>query len=207
MQNVLIEYQGGGYDGCVWEWNYCLVDKKGKFHDIVSSGSGGIDHKEQLITRMVSTFEKLGDSFYIYNLSNPADLKNFATNSNVHGVLGVAQWIESHQLDISDNPIPLICPCCKLNCNSEEISFAPNDYQGDGGIGIQFNSLLCHECNSLYSCGYCGEYYGEDYEDFTEEGFCEYCAEAEAKREAQREYEVKKADYEKWIAWTKATYN
>lgn len=206
MKNILIEYQGGGYDGCVWEWNYCLVDKQGKFHDIVSSGYAGIDHKEQLITRMTNTLETLGESFHVYNFSNPDDLKEFAKNSNVHGVLGVAQWIDKNQPNISDNHIPLICSCCGADVDSEDIEFTPDDYQGDGGIGIQFNSLLCHDCNSMYSCGYCGDYYGEDYENFNDEGYCEYCAEAEIERETRREYEAKKADYEKWVAWTKAVY-
>lgn len=27
--NILVQYQGGGYDGCIWEWNYFYIDKQG----------------------------------------------------------------------------------------------------------------------------------------------------------------------------------
>ena len=30
--DTLISYKGGGYDGCFWEWNYCLIQNK-KFID------------------------------------------------------------------------------------------------------------------------------------------------------------------------------
>ncbi len=199
MKNILIEYQGGGYDGCVWEWNYCLVDKNGKFFNIHSSGYAGIDHKEQLKTRLTNTTDKVGKDFSIYNFSNPADLAEFAKESNVHGVLGCAQWVDKHDPDISDNLIPLTCSCCGEDKDSDDVEFTPDDYQGDGGIGIQFNSLLCHECNSIHSCGYCGDYYGPEYEHFNDDGYCEYCAEKEAQEKAVREADKKKTDYDKWV--------
>lgn len=39
--NILCQYQGGGYDGCFWEWNYFYIDKQGGFHNIAASGRAG----------------------------------------------------------------------------------------------------------------------------------------------------------------------
>ena len=43
MKNTLVQYKGGGYDGCFWEWNFCYFDKDGVWHDIFSSGRRGCD--------------------------------------------------------------------------------------------------------------------------------------------------------------------
>ena len=51
-KNVLVQYDGGGYDGCIWEWNYFYIDTDGGFHDIASSGTGGIDNLKEAIELM-----------------------------------------------------------------------------------------------------------------------------------------------------------
>jgi hypothetical protein len=39
--NTIVQYKGGGYDGCIWEFNYAYVDSQRRFHCIVASGSRG----------------------------------------------------------------------------------------------------------------------------------------------------------------------
>lgn len=46
-KNLLVQYKGGSYDGCHWEWNYFLFDSVGVFYDIASSGCNGIDNEEE----------------------------------------------------------------------------------------------------------------------------------------------------------------
>ncbi len=46
QNNILVEYKGGGYSGCIWEWNYFYIDKQGVFHDVFSSGRAGISNKQ-----------------------------------------------------------------------------------------------------------------------------------------------------------------
>ena len=29
MKHTLVQYQGGGYDGCIWEWNFAFYDNSG----------------------------------------------------------------------------------------------------------------------------------------------------------------------------------
>lgn len=197
MNNILIQYKGGGYDGCFWEWNYCLIDKKGNFHNIESSGSHGISEKEMLINRI--TTSKVGSEFFIYNFSNVADLKAFAGESNPQHVLGVAKWIEENEPDISKNYIPLICGECENDADSDEIGLNPNDYQGDGGIGIQYNSLLCHSCESIYTCSYCGGYFGSEADELNENGYCEDCAVEQKEREEKYRAQLKQAEYNTFV--------
>ena len=50
MLKYLVQYQGGGYDGCFWEWNYCIVDDTKtptEFENIAASGRDGINNLEE----------------------------------------------------------------------------------------------------------------------------------------------------------------
>ena len=35
--NTIVQYKGGGYDGCFWEHNYDYFDGEGHFHCIGSA--------------------------------------------------------------------------------------------------------------------------------------------------------------------------
>ena len=161
MSRRLTQYRGGGYDGCHWEWNFFMEidgehhDISGsyyytEFHDIFSSGSYGISK--------ASDKDKLNGRQYVYDLDNPDEVKDFVTESQPSLVLGVAKYIEEH----TDIDMKLTCPICEQEWCADEIMLDPDDYKGDGGIGIVHNSYLCHECYSINSCCYCGEYYNPD---------------------------------------------
>lgn len=46
MKNtILVEYQGGGYEGCFWEWNYFLISS-GQFYNLHATGRKGITAME-----------------------------------------------------------------------------------------------------------------------------------------------------------------
>lgn len=71
VTDTLVCYQGGGYDGCFWEWNYAFLDKTGKFHDLMSSGRNGCETEEALIANM-------GDAKYgEYELIPMSNIKKF----------------------------------------------------------------------------------------------------------------------------------
>ena len=36
--NKLVKYQGGGYEGCWWEWNFFMYDQDGEFYSIIATG-------------------------------------------------------------------------------------------------------------------------------------------------------------------------
>ena len=48
MKDTLVQYKGGGYSGCFWEWNYGVFDDDGEFHVIFASGSKGCETAEEM---------------------------------------------------------------------------------------------------------------------------------------------------------------
>ena len=141
--NILVQYQGGGYSGCFWEWNYFYIDKQGGFHDIQSSGRDGIDNMqdaEQLIEQ-----DKSGT--YIYDLSNEQDIEMFSKESHPVHVKGVLQWFEQY----NDLEIDFFAICSACEC-----------YMDSDDSRIEEKQLLCYECYSAGECSCCESYIGAD---------------------------------------------
>ena len=145
MKNVLVQYQGGGYDGCIWEWNFFWIDKQGKFHNIFSSGYKGIDTQEQ-------AFELLKeDGLYVYHFDNPDDLQAFATEIHSGLVRMVVEYFDENEHDLNPNELPYcICEVCGAECFLDDI------VETDSG-------LICNQCYYMGICEQCGEYYGEEF--------------------------------------------
>ena len=61
-RNSLVQYKGGGYDGCFWEHNYAWIDARGHFHDIYSSGYKGC----RTLKTLTAAFANRPDDFDIY---------------------------------------------------------------------------------------------------------------------------------------------
>lgn len=47
--NTIVQYKGGGYDGCFWEQNYAYFDGEGNFHNIVATGRNGCETEEAML--------------------------------------------------------------------------------------------------------------------------------------------------------------
>ena len=84
----LVQYQGGGYDGCFWEWNFFYLDGD-KFHDIYSSGRAGITTKEKALELLESE-----DNFYTYNLDDKKDLRETSVEINPVYLKGIVRWCD-----------------------------------------------------------------------------------------------------------------
>lgn len=166
MKNKLIAYQGGGYDGCIWEWNYALYDKEGKFHDIHSSGSMGCETEEELKRALEDPTNKS----YIYDLTQKG-YDEFVENHNEGTVVGMTDKLNSEY----GYNLTLKCDICK---ESVPKGHAEN-LRGCGGIMIEATLKVCEDCYASHSCAHCGEFW-EDIEQFSKEGLCEYCREDKA---------------------------
>ncbi len=165
LKNLLVQYKGGGYDGCFWEWNFFLFDSKGKFHNLMSTGRCGIKTKAEALEILNKT--DIYSSPYTYKLTSKAALKEFST--------------ETHNLLIKDiseavNTIykkPLItwdCDLCGDTCSSpdSEMHFNPDEYH--------FETKLCEDCLCSHTCGYCGAFEDEqDSLNVDDEGRCKWC--------------------------------
>ena len=142
--NILVQYQGGGYDGCFWEWNYFYIDKQGIFYNIQSSGYAGIDNLQDA--------EKLIESesahLYIYDMSKNEDIATFSKECNTVHVIGVLQFFNDN-IDELGIEFFAICGEC-----GERIKY-------DKGITLEDDMILCPDCFSIGECPCCESYVGE----------------------------------------------
>lgn len=158
--HILVQYQGGGYDGCFWEWNFCLVDSvenPTQFEDAGSSGSNGIQTIEEFKDR------EIGEEFY-YNIMLEKDWKVFDREANPVHVLGVVyylldnygEWVSCNQSSL--NYIGVYCDECgeiiDLELYGEDregvshySGVVLSDWRGNGGIDREAGSKLCSQCN------------------------------------------------------------
>jgi hypothetical protein len=187
----LIQYRGGGYDGCFWEWNvFMMVD--GVFSDIYSSGRDGISSKADMHKLNKYNRWKRRDDVFVFNLDKPEKVKEFINESHPQLVLGVTQFIEGAEPDI---PIALTCSCCDAEHEPSYMRLNPSDCSGNGGIGIVHHSYVCEDCLLTNTCDWCGGYSDKDWQEselksnddiqhwYDDEGRCLYCQRQEAERE------------------------
>lgn len=141
--NILVQYQGGGYDGCIWEWNYFYIDKQETFHDIQSSGRAGIDNKQDAM----ELIERDESHTYIYDLDNEQDIEAFNKETHAVHVSGVLQWFE----DYNDADIDFFAVCSECECQITSM----DDIMIDG------DRLFCSECYYAGQCPCCEYYVGD----------------------------------------------
>jgi hypothetical protein len=141
-------YQGGGYDGCFWEWNFFAFDRDGKFFNIFTSGRDGVKTEDE--AREVLGSPKLGQSVFTYDLNDEDALKEFSRESNPHLVLGMLRWF-SRSTDFElDGDFVIYCRECGTTLED------PDD------ADVQENMVLCPDCLSSGTCDACNEYAGEE---------------------------------------------
>ncbi len=174
MKDTLIQWQGGGYDGCFWEPNTGLYDSDGVWHPIISTGRGA---------RPEPVIDEEDD---VYPITKDG-LKEFRDNIRDDFFLRTLQVLEQHGYTPYWE-----CDICKhvFDDTSDFCNF--ESYCGDGGIGVIHEGMICYDCHSDGSCYYCGEFQGESN---LEAGFCEYCMER-ACEDVQDEIDELESDIE-----------
>jgi hypothetical protein len=149
MKNLLVEYKGGGYDGCFWEWNYFMVDENGDFVNLISTGYRGLkDDAEDLMLGIVTGDNPSRDGITVCNLDDTEEVKQFvkAGNGSLMAKLANLHW----QLEES-----LVTDCDICGEETAVANLIPGGYSGDGGIAISAKDLVCEDC-----------YYKSDDSDF-----------------------------------------
>lgn len=198
----LVAYQGGGYDGCIWEWNYALLKNK-EYISLHHSGYAGCktmeefeDMFEPINIKRGYGFGKHGEGsphnadYYVYPLEPTEDT---VTTTNYNGdVIQKAFIYDCPDFVDNHNPMHVVsvgtklqehgvyihtkCPMCKNDVILDDESWQSTPYTGDGGIGIILKDYICNDCYSHNTCGYCGEFIdpSRDDERLWEDG-CIYC--------------------------------
>jgi len=127
-KNILVQYQGGGYDGCFWEWNFFCFDKDGVFHDIFSSGRCGITEKKKALDLLAEENEHT----YIYDLTNSANIKEFNDENAKSNIAGMVQWFNEDHADLGYDFFAVCSECCEKIFDYDEIRL--ENWHGCGGI-------------------------------------------------------------------------
>lgn len=140
-KNTLVQYKGGGFDGCFWEWNYCWFDSKGKFHDIFSSGYKGCKNATELKNK--------NPDQYRYNFDNQEKVQEFIRESADHHVLMVAKWLYANFSKYADNMI-VTCDSCGEEFPSSQAKHS--GYEGAGGLAIAYTGFVCESCQKEEEC-------------------------------------------------------
>lgn len=173
--NILVQYDGGGYDGCIWEWNFFYIDTDGTFHNIAASGTGGIDNLKDAMDLLKNNGNSFSNRVFVYCLDNENEMRSFATESACPHVQGVIQWFNNHNSPDAE-PFAICSECgCKI-VDADDIRLI--DIHGCGGIESTADNLLCYECYGSGLCSCCSEYH-KDLHKYEEDYLCEYCIEEE----------------------------
>lgn len=144
---TLVQYQGGGYDGCFWEWNFAYIDEDLKFHDLLSSGSGAIKSMEAL-----EAYVDRGPNIYYYDTSDKEKMLEFANENAGALVVAVADLLyRDFEIEIQ-----FTCAGCDTVCNVEPCTMVYH-------TGKTTSDLYCDECHALATfCPICDEYVSFD---------------------------------------------
>ena len=143
-KDILVEYKGGGYDGCFWEWNFFVFDSSGDFHDIFSSGYKGIDNAEQAsaFLKEMETDSYVRNRFKptVYDLNDSEDMESFVDGGNADLMLMAANWLRANLNHI------LWGSCYECGELFPVVDMFPGNYSGDGGIVYSAKDLYCENC-------------------------------------------------------------
>lgn len=136
--NTLVQYQGGGYEGCFWEWNYAFITPGGEFVNLGCSGSAGCETLDALEAYYQRRRE---GEFFLYDLNDKKSLTEVPDELPVDHLIGVANKLKEvgHQVDFQPQ-----CDKCESRFSIEFAS--PDNLAGIGGIAIAHQDILCEEC-------------------------------------------------------------
>ena len=178
MKNKLLYYEGGGYDGCYWEWNFCFWDTDGKWHDLYSSGCAGANTEVKAleIAKDIGTIGTCKFDPALIDLTNKEQYLQFQKENNARLVLEIAQELnENHNYDIE-----VLCNECGCNFTADR---SENDQATDN------DTVVCGECYSAGMCADCGEYVGVDVLNENATDVCPDCIEYQDEQGEQDEQE------------------
>lgn len=146
MKNILLYYRGGGYSGCIWEWNFCFWDRDGVWHDLYSSGCAGLDTAEKAAGYIATGFDD--SDAELVDLTDPARFKQFQKDNNAILVLNIAKVLNKQ----FDYRLEVTCYCCG----------ASGESQDDEHTALDNYDIVCYECLNMRTCGCCNEFIKDD---------------------------------------------
>lgn len=157
MFTHLVMYEGGGYSGCIWEWNafLCRIEKKKitAFKSVIHSGVLGIDNIDKANRHFIGT-EKDDNKWDLIKLSSKKQIRNWQDTYNAGLVVGIVSKVA--QMEVPGIDLFFHCDDCGCEVYGNG---AADGWEGAGGIAMQATEKYCTECYLNHSCDYCGEFW------------------------------------------------
>lgn len=154
---TIVAYRGGGYDGCIWEWNYAFFDQELQFHDVFSSGCMGCRTSDEFFENawpLVCPED-------VYHLGSEEDVARLLDHEPLHNVLRLAAWFSRYP-ELEAPELFFFCNCCggKVSLagffDEQDVSQAMRFiYQGFGGLTYFCTEIWCPDCTAEHTCHVC----------------------------------------------------
>lgn len=174
VKDTLVIYGGGGYDGCIVQYNACYFDSEGVFHDIFSSGMKGCDTLDKIVEKLKTIEEDAGRWFgtELIPIGTEAELGNFSVLAKEHApelMVRIGKFMKTTFSII-----------LTTNCDVCEQSFSLSSMVVDrlkhvNGTPIQYATQL--KCTTCYekdnpTCCSCGESLSGEEAEYCDELYC-----------------------------------
>jgi hypothetical protein len=135
--NTLVSYEGGGYDGCMWEWNYAYIGKDGVFHNLASTGIHGCD----TLGKLQAAYQRRPQEFDLYDFNKAKERSRAGRVLPISHLLGVVRTLATIAPDVV---IKAKCDRCgKIVDVSKMVGENPH---GIGGVESEYRDILCPSC-------------------------------------------------------------
>lgn len=143
--NVLIQWEGGGYSGCIWEPNTGFITGGGDWVPVISTGHAS----RNTVKDLIDNFDFSRD--HVYPITEDG-LLNFQNNIRSDFFMHTVRELENNGYEISWK-----CSECSCVFRSFDDFEGFDGYTGDGGIGIISQDPLCTTCAYEKTCDKCSE--------------------------------------------------
>ena len=179
--NTLVQWRGGGFEGCIWEPNTGFFDAEGKWHPIISTGCDRRDTLEEFLRKADPPFpgkdvtdENCGrvqrNNDIVYDITE-GGLLEFQQNIRDDYFMHTLKALEKAGYDVFWK----CSRCDKVQAGTDTfVEFS--GYKGDGGIGIIHQGPVCYECHDKGACTMCNELRDETEIIHLDNGqYCKFC--------------------------------
>jgi hypothetical protein len=155
--NTIYQYKGGGYVGCLWEWNFCLIDNQGKLRDILSSGYKGIPdgNKDKLrdYVKDLANSYRPETSLYTYNIKKERDMTDLYDNCQGDNVNDVYKFLFDNISEYYKQP----CYICKNKYDPNTLISGIDLGYLEGYGGLAAGSGINYVCENCCASEHLGE--------------------------------------------------
>jgi hypothetical protein len=190
---TLVTYKGGGYDGCIWEWNTFLVGKDNEIFDVYSSGYAGVFGGP----RKPRTFSH--DRFLdaVEEADSVSDLNTDEGREEINEYIACYAYRVAQKLEDLGEGYTVLLDCSECGRyvdSTKEAAFDHGYDRGNGGIGVINDHLVCLDCYCKLECDVCDNRVDKEEELETIGGLkvCAFCigkAERDMSDEDRKRYD------------------